>query len=339
MKSQTTTDRRNNNMSNKNQYFPTVIFHPGETLEEKLQEMGMGPKEFAIRTGKPEKTIIAVLKGDSSITPDMAVQFESVTWIPAHFWINSQHHYDEYIAREKRRDIFKQSAGWARLFPLLELIKKGWIPESANMEEKTMHLLKFFGMSSPAAWEDYYFNRELKVIFSISLKQTREPHAISAWLRKGEIQASELQAKTYSEKQFKEALPDIKYLITKQPAAFFSELQNLCLSVGVKVVCTPGLPKASITGSTRWLNNTPLIQLGEKLIQNKDFGVVFFHQAGHILLHGKKDIFLENIEYPDKTMDKELEADTFARKWMLPFEGDKEIELLASEPIPKGYDV
>jgi len=326
-------------MTNQNQYFPQSRPHPGETLEEKLQEMGMGPKEFAIRTGKPEKTIIAVMKGDSAITPDMAVQFESVTWIPAHFWINSQHHYDEYIAREKRRDIFKQSAGWARLFPLSELIKKSWIPESANMEEKTMHLFKFFGMSSPAAWENYYFNRELKVAFSISLKKIREPYIISSWLRKGEIQASKLQADTYSENRFKEALPDIKSLITNQPSASFSELQNICLSLGVKVVSTPDLPKVSITGSTRWLNKIPLIQLGEELIQNEDFWVDFFHQAGHILLHGKKDIFLENIVYPDKTMDKEQEADAFARKWMLPFEEDKEIELLASEPIPKGYDV
>jgi hypothetical protein len=32
-----------------------VIFHPGETLAEKLAEMKMGPKEFAVRTNKPEK--------------------------------------------------------------------------------------------------------------------------------------------------------------------------------------------------------------------------------------------------------------------------------------------
>ncbi len=63
--------------------------------------MEMGPKEFALRTGKPEKTITAILKGDSSITPAMAVQFENVTKIPAHFWINHQRGYDEYIAREK----------------------------------------------------------------------------------------------------------------------------------------------------------------------------------------------------------------------------------------------
>jgi len=43
-------------MAKQNQYFPQVVFHPGETLIEKLEEMRMGPKEFALRTGKPDKT-------------------------------------------------------------------------------------------------------------------------------------------------------------------------------------------------------------------------------------------------------------------------------------------
>ena len=90
-------------MAKQNQYFPQSRPHPGETLAEKLEEMEMGPKEFSLRTGKPEKTIIAVLKGESSITPDMAVQFENVTKIPANFWMNHQRGYDEYMAREKRK--------------------------------------------------------------------------------------------------------------------------------------------------------------------------------------------------------------------------------------------
>ncbi|MEZ5072383.1 MAG: hypothetical protein R2751_15825 [Bacteroidales bacterium] len=49
-----------------NQYFPDVVFHPASTLNEKLVEMGMSRKEFAVRTGKPEKTIIAVLKEEDS---------------------------------------------------------------------------------------------------------------------------------------------------------------------------------------------------------------------------------------------------------------------------------
>ena len=312
-------------ITNKNQYFPQSISHPGETLEEKLQEMGMGPKEFAIRTGKPEKTIIAVIKGDSSLTPDMAVQFESVTRIPAHFWINSQRHYDEFVAREKRKEIITQSIEWARLFPVSYMTKKGWLHSFSSIEEKTSELLSFFSMSSPAAWKDYYFNQELKVSFRISLAHTNEPYAISAWLRKGELQANELVANSYSEKNFKEILPEIKNIMATQPADFFAQLQTRCLKAGVKVVYTPCLPKAPISGSTRWLNDTPLIQLTGRYKRNDVFWFTFFHETGHILIHGKKDIFLEDIEYPDKVNEKELEANSFAIKWTLSEEEEKKI--------------
>ena len=107
-----------------NQYHPQIAFHPGETLAEKLEELGMGPKEFAIRTGKPEKTVIAILKGKSSITPEMAVQFEHVLKIPAHFWLNMQRNYDEYIAREERQDLLQEASEWAKSFPNLDLVKK-----------------------------------------------------------------------------------------------------------------------------------------------------------------------------------------------------------------------
>jgi addiction module HigA family antidote len=89
-------------MAKLNEYFPQSRPHPGETLKETLEEMKMVPKEFALRTGKPEKTIIAILSGDSSITPDMAVQFENVTRIPANFWMTHQINYDEYIAKDRK---------------------------------------------------------------------------------------------------------------------------------------------------------------------------------------------------------------------------------------------
>ena len=83
-------------------FTPRVAYHPGVTLAEKLEELGMSVKEFALRVTKPEKTIIAVLKGSSALTPDMAVAFESVTGIPAHFWMQKQQKYNEYVARLKR---------------------------------------------------------------------------------------------------------------------------------------------------------------------------------------------------------------------------------------------
>ena len=308
-----------------NQYHPQIAFHPGETLVEKLEELGMGPKEFAIRTGKPEKTVIAIFKGKSSITPEMAVQFEHVLKIPAHFWLNMQRNYDEYLARVGRQKVLHQAKEWVKSFPITDMVKNGWIPSKTNMLEKTSELLAYFGISSHLAWEDYYFNQQLKVAFRISLAHTKEPYAISAWLRKGELQASELPKMPYNEKLFKDALPKIKSIMAKHPVNFFEKLQALCLAAGVKVVHTPNIKKAPINGSTRWLGNTPLIQLSGRYKRNDSFWFTFFHEAGHIILHGKKDIFLEDVDYSDKDIAKEEEANNFAIKWTLSNEQEEEI--------------
>jgi addiction module HigA family antidote len=308
-------------MALQNQYFPQSRPHPGETLTEKLEEMEMGPKEFALRTDKPEKTIIAVMKGKSSITTDLAVRFEGVTKIPAHFWMNHQRSYEEFIVREKRKVTIEEAVPWAKQFPLTDMVNKGWLPQVSSIQEKTIELLAFFGFSNHKAWVEYYFKQQLKVAFRISLSQTQEPFAISAWLRKGELQAAELEANDYSEKKFKEILSALKSIMAKHPHGSLIQLQQICLEAGVKVVQTPCIKKASLSGSTRWLNDTPFIQLSESYHHNDSFWFTCFHQAGHILLHGKKDIFLENVDYSDKDMEKEREADEFASKWTLTNEG------------------
>jgi addiction module HigA family antidote len=318
-------------MVKQNKYFPQSVPHPGKTLDEKLEEMEMGPKEFALRTGKPEKTIIAVLKGESSITADMAVQFEHVTKIPAHFWMDYQRSYDEYIARKKHKEAIDAAVSWAKQFPLADMIKKGWLPPVNSMQEKAMEMLSFFGFSTHTAWENYYVNQQLKVAFRISLAQTKAPFAISAWLRKGELQAADMVANDYSEKRFKEALPRLKSVMASHPEGFFNQLQSICLEAGVKVVHTPCIHKAPINGATRWLKDTPLIQLTGRYNRNDSFWFTFFHEAGHILLHGKKDIFLENLDYTDKDMHKEKEADAFAVKWTL--SEDEEAKILAAGPL------
>lgn len=299
-------------MTYKNEYNPQRVLHPYLTLKEKLDELEIGPKEFAVRTGKPEKTITALLKGKSSITPEMAVSFENVLGIPANFWLNKQRLYDEYLAREKREKIIKDAISWALKFPVNEMCKNKWINFPRNNEEKADSLLNYFAFSNHLAWNQMYCNQKLKVAFRISLAHTKEPYAISAWLRKGELQASELRASAYTEKKLKGCLKDLKNLMVHQDDNFFSIVQNICLDAGVKVVHTPCLPKAPLNGAARWLNETPLIQLSNRYKRNDIFWFTLFHEIGHILLHGKKDIFLEDIEYPNLDTRKEQEANEFA---------------------------
>eukprot|EP00825_Cyclidium_porcatum_P025580 TRINITY_DN27768_c0_g1_i1.p2 TRINITY_DN27768_c0_g1~~TRINITY_DN27768_c0_g1_i1.p2 ORF type:complete len:133 (+),score=0.72 TRINITY_DN27768_c0_g1_i1:242-640(+) len=55
------------------------------------------------------------------------------------------------------------------------------------------------------------------------------------------------------------------------------------------------------------------------------FGSPFFMRRDIFYFMVKKDIFLEDIEYSDKDLTKEAEADDFAEKWTFPKEQESEM--------------
>lgn len=298
-----------------------VVYHPGEILDEKLQEMGMGVKEFATRVSKPEKTIIAVLKGKSSITPDMAIAFEMVTKIPADMWLRHQKSYDEFIARKKKEKTLKEGMRWAKKFPYAEISNLGWFDGIDKTQGKQRNIVDtlctFFAVSSPKGWEDFYLNQRLRVAFSISLAEACDPYALSAWLRRGEIQASELTINIkYKASLLRGILNSISGIRTKKADNNRDLLVPLLGNAGVKLIFTETLSSAPVKGCARYIYGVPCIQLAKEFDTDSEFWFTLYHEIGHILLHGKKDIFMENVSYGDKDPEKEKEADEFANLWM-----------------------
>lgn len=303
-----------------NNFKPIYAHHPGITLRDKLEEMQMSVKEFALRTTKPEKTINAVLSGESSLTPDMAIAFEQITLIPAHFWLNLQRNHDEYIARQKREAICNdaETMAWAKCFPYAEMANLNWVPSTRNISEKVSNLFSFFKITSVKAWEDYYLRQELKSIFSISLSTVKNPYAMSAWLRRGEIVAESVNTqKTYSDSLLKEKIPQLLFIVETQPSDFALQISKICSEAGVKIIGTEQITQAKTDGCTRWINNSPCIQLTNERKDNDIFWTSFFHELGHILLHGKKDVFIEGAEGNLLNEEKEVEADQFASEKLL----------------------
>lgn len=300
-----------------NKYYPQSVTHPAVILAEALEENNMGAKEFAVKTGKPEKTISTVLKSKSSITPDMAMLFEQVLKIPAHFWIEAQRNYDEYLARLNFQKNIDSAVEWAKQFPYTAMVNLEWMPKTTKPKEKVVNLFSYFGIANKKGFEDYYYNQRTQVAFRISLKNQDNAPAIAAWLRQGEIQAKAQNVPAYSKTKLKQHLPLFKKLMIQQPNNFFSQLQSLCTEAGVKLVGTPCLPKTQIKGSTRWLKDSPLIQLGDCNKRNDIFWFTFFHEVAHILLHGKKYFSIENITVKGEKKQYEKEADNFAAEWLL----------------------
>lgn len=302
-----------------------LISPPGETLAETMENKGINQPELATRMGRPLKTINEIIKGKAAITSETAFQLERVLGVPATFWLERERNYQLELAEIKQAREMLEAKDWIAQFPMKEMKQFGWIDFSDGVVEKVNQILTFFAVSDKKAFENYYNQSTYATAFRLSTAKKKNPYAVAAWLRQGELQATQIKAPVFDAKSFKSALEKIKALMANEPETFFNLLQEICLGAGVKVVHTPCLPNSPACGSTRWINDSPLVQLSNRYQRNDIFWFTFFHEAGHILLHGKKDIFIEGLEYTEEVLEKEKEADEFAIKWTLTSKQEQEI--------------
>jgi HTH-type transcriptional regulator/antitoxin HigA len=304
-------------MATKIEIAKSLLSPPGDTIQEHIDFIGMSQAELAERMGRPKEKINDLIKGREPITIPTAFQLENVLGIPAGFWLNSEKSYRQELYELKRQEALEKQRDWLHKFPIKAMQELGWLPDTREKHNLVDALLRFFGVASPYEWEFIYVKAEVSVAFRVSLAHTQSPHAISAWLRKGEIQAKEIEMAEFDKKKFKDTLSEIKELAFLMPENFTQQLQSICARCGVAVVFTQNLPKAPISGATRWFHNKPIIQLSGRYKTNDHFWFTFFHEAAHIILHGKKDIFLENVEGTEIDQEKEEEANAFAAKILL----------------------
>jgi len=307
----------------------SIISSPGETLLDTIEAQSISQSELSSRMKRPIKTINEIIQGKAAITPETAIQLERVLGVSAQFWIELEKGYRLELAEINEAYSLFEKKDWLHNFPLSEMMKFGWIEfEKNNIIEQFNAILSFFRVSSIDAFEQFYNINNTSVAFRMSGSNTKSPYSINVWLRQGILQANELETSEYNAKKFRESLPNIKSLMACQPNDFFDVLQKMCVDCGVKLVHTPCLPKTRLHGSTRWINGTPLIQLSNQYKRNDIFWFTFFHEVGHILLHGKKDVFVEGVEYTEEGKHKEDEANILAEKYTF---SAKEEEQLLSE--------
>ena len=305
---------------------PDWVSPPGDTIADLLEEKGWTQAEFAQRCGYTTKHASLLINGKAAITEDTAIKLERVLGSSARFWLVREAQYRETIARQEELKRLESDAGWLKQLPLADMIRFGWIRKFANKGHQVAECLRFFGVSSIDAWQRQY--AEPLAAFKASEKFKKNDAAVSAWLRQGERIASELACTPFDKAQFKKVLLDLRSL-TKEtdPRKFVPELKKACASAGVAVVFEPAPKGCPVSGATRWLSpDKALLMLSLRHKTNDHLWFAFFHEAGHILLHGKKMLFLENMGLDGA---HEREADQFASDLLIPSRYAKRLASLA----------
>ncbi|MES0489855.1 MAG: ImmA/IrrE family metallo-endopeptidase [Leptospirales bacterium] len=209
----------------------------------------------------------------------------------------------------------KNNFEWLKKFPIKNLQEMGYLPPGKDRLELLEGLLHFFRVPGVDQWASYY--SKTATSFRKSPSFTDDLPHIATWLRVGEKIAEQVETHPYNKEKFSANLKKIRDLTNKSPKEFEPEMKKLCAEAGVALVFVPEFQKTHVSGATRWLSSDKaMIVMSLRHKTNDHFWFTFFHEAAHILKHGRKEIFIDSKEL-DKS-DKEEEANRFSRNMLIP---------------------
>lgn len=295
-------------------FAPDYAVPPGETLRETIAELAMTQVELARRTGRPEKTISEIINGKAAIMPETAIQFERVLGIPTHVWLNLEANFQETKARLASTEKLEHEAQRVKDFPYAEMGKLGWVPKTRDRLGQAENLMRFLGIASFGVLDT---DQAPAAAYRVASCKEPSGYALAAWLRAGELAAQRIEVEPFEAHKLRKNLPVFRDMTRQMDQEFQGELEKLCAKCGIAVVLLPHLKGTYAQGATRWLTpGKALIQLTIRYKHADIFWFSFFHEVGHLLLHGKRDIFVRWEQTQQD--DVEREADQFAADTLIP---------------------
>jgi len=314
---------------------PDYTSPPGETVADLLEQTGMTQTELAQRLGVSLKHVNQVVKGAASISAELALGLEKVFGVSASFWLNRESLYRAGLARREETQELGAALEWAKGFPVPELRERGFVASGSRGTDLVRDLLRFFGIASPELWADP------AAAFRKSQRVESDTKALATWLRAGEVEAASIDVELFDSARFHDALHEVRALTRLDPSEWQPALVRTCAAAGVAVVILEAFRGARANGATRWLSPTKaLIQMSLRYRWEDIFWFSFFHEAAHVLLHRKKQIFLEGLEAleDDESQGWEDEADRFAARILIPPEYEADLRGLTLTDVPEFAD-
>ena len=307
-------------------YQPDYAVPPGYLLEEYLEARGLSQAEFARRCGRSPKLVSEILSAKAPIEPRTALEFERVLGLDASIWLGMESDYRLHLARDAEASARAAESAWAKAFPVGELVKRGYIPKAKPRAEAVAGLLTFFNVASVQAWNARHLTEQAAYRHSPSFES--KPESLATWLRLGELEAEKQDCADYDRRAFVTALQEVRSFTVKDPEEALAKARSRCNDAGVALARVEPLPRTALSGATWWLSpKKPVIALSLRHRTDDHLWFSFFHEAAHILLHSKKQVFVEG---KPGTLDErsgsavrsdhkeEREADQWAADFLVP---------------------
>lgn len=304
-------------------------FHPGEILKVELAARGWSQTEFAEIIDRPSKLVNQLISGKSGITPETAQQLSNALGTTPDFWLNLQTQYQ--VSRLKQEDDTVQRKAFLHSnFPIREMVKRGWLSASNNIDELEKNVKDFFKLDD--------LNEHPVFAHAAKKSSYTDPVKTShiAWLLQAEKLANQQVIKKYSKQKLQTALTDLSSLLSAPEEV--RHAQKILNENGVRLLFVEALPDSKIDGACFWLDkDKPVIVLSLRLDRIDNFWFVLRHEIEHILQEDHKAKYVLDEDITSKGSEsnlpeEEVRANKAAAEFCVP-QSQLENYILRNQPF------
>ena len=289
---------------------PAEVFAPGEFLAEELDARGWSQVELAEILARPPRLINEIIAGKRAITPETAKGLAAAFGTSPQLWMNLETSYQLSKAQIAENEVSRRARLYST-FPVKDLLKRGWIEASENIDVLEQRFLVYFGMASVDA----------KPTFAHAAKKSAyegDNIAQLAWLNRAKQIAKAVQVAKYSPAALRDAIPELRRCME-----YTEEIKNIPVilaKAGVRVVVVEHLPGSKMDGACFWMDGTPVIALSLRFDRVDNFWFNLFHEISHVLNgEGKDEAIYEVIDPSQKGLPPhEVRANKDAESYCVP---------------------
>lgn len=266
------------------------VFNPA--VRKAMSRMDLSQEELLLRLGCSRRSLV------DSFSMEKMCELELLLDTPANELWNISGPEQRRLLQLARKNFEKrfcteEAIDWAQRFPVRELQMLGFIcgTEGKSFERKyksgllPRELMKFMGVVSVEAWKKAY----------AVTQGTVNPHAYSAWIRLGELQAKRPSGELYL---FREIIANNMTFLRRNAFMLRENLRQVVIDtlkkcdiavLQVPAFITAPVPRAAFF----WKGLRPVLLLPQSRVSDSDFLEAVSHMVGHILQsHSKRPCLL-----------------------------------------------
>lgn len=268
-------------MSNYIEYNDKIAFHPGYYIKEIVDESGLTQEDFAKRLDTTPKNLSIIIRGEQSLSREMAMKLSRMLGTSVEYWLNIQNKFDSRIAEfdsDKEliieREIFKyiDYTYFKQNFNFPDLPR--------NINEQIKFLREFLNIATLNVLK----NRDLAVHFRSSSVTPSISNVITSntMVQIAINRTLHTDTAKFNKKRFKEAV-NYALSLTTAHEEFLPLIKKKFLEAGVVFIVLPHLKNSGINGATKKVGDKIMLMVSDRRAYSDTFWFTLFHEIGHII--------------------------------------------------------